>query len=331
MTAATVAPAALPSPTKIFHSLGGGTQSSCMALMAAAGEIPRPDAIIFADTRDEMPGTYRYLKYLERHLTEAGIPLVVVSGGDLWGDIRAKAGKGMQPTPPVRVLDDQGELQRVSGYTCSFDYKRRVITAEVKRRLGPRGAWKQADVTQVIGYTTDEQSRMKTDLECRCGHMKTHRVSRRTGRDTGHRPGGGCYQCGCARWDPWRVNDYPLITEFGMSRSDAQKWLTRHGHPVPPRSACSRCPNRGNSHWRDLRDNHPDLWEQACDDDEFIRHGLNGMRGAAFIHQSGVPLAEADLRPAWERRMDGGVIPLFTDAEISTETGMDCDAGVCFT
>ena len=40
-------------------SLGAGVQSSCMALMAARGEIgPMPTAAVFADTGDEPASVY---------------------------------------------------------------------------------------------------------------------------------------------------------------------------------------------------------------------------------------------------------------------------------
>ena len=111
-----------------------------------------------------------------------------------------------------------------------------------------------------------------------------------------------------------------------MTRRGCEQWILGHGHPAPPRSACFACPNRGNGHWRDLRDNKPALWAKACALDEFVRHGLNGMDGAAYIHQSGVPLAQADLRGRVQRLAeDDGAEPMFLDED------MDCDAGVCFT
>ena len=36
----------------VVISLGAGVQSSTMALMAASGELPKPDCAIFADTRN---------------------------------------------------------------------------------------------------------------------------------------------------------------------------------------------------------------------------------------------------------------------------------------
>jgi len=309
----------------IVESLGGGWQSSALLLMSCRGELPKLDAAIFADTQNEMPETYEYLDYLREHADAAGIPLITVTKGNLEQDIYAKAHKGSQPTPPLRLRKPDGELSRVNSYTCSYDYKRRVVTAEVKRLCGKPGEWKRSNVQQWIGYTRDEMSRMKPDLECRCGHAKTPTTSKRTGRPRGHLD--GCRECRCDGWRPWRTNRWPLITELGMTRNDCARWLTSHGYRLPPRSACWHCPNRGNSHWRDLRDNKPDLWERSCALDDFVRHDLNLLKLPGFIHQSGVALRDADLRSRVQQRAeDEGQEPLFSE-----ETDMDCDAGVCFT
>ena len=59
-----------PNDTKYnFINLGAGVQSSCMALMAARGELgPMPDAAIFADTQAEPDSVYKWLKFLEKEL-----------------------------------------------------------------------------------------------------------------------------------------------------------------------------------------------------------------------------------------------------------------------
>lgn len=62
-------------------SLGAGVQSSCMALMAAAGEItPMPVAAIFADTQAEPKSVYVWLDWLEKQLP---FPVHRVTAGNL--------------------------------------------------------------------------------------------------------------------------------------------------------------------------------------------------------------------------------------------------------
>ena len=64
-------------PTCRVLSLGGGTQSCALALMSAAGDLPRLDHVVFADTQGELPETYAYIDYLRGVLDAAGIPLHV--------------------------------------------------------------------------------------------------------------------------------------------------------------------------------------------------------------------------------------------------------------
>ena len=60
-------------------SLGGGVQSSVMALMASQGAFDAiPNCAIFADTHREPPTTYTHLDWLSKHLN---FPLYVVDNG----------------------------------------------------------------------------------------------------------------------------------------------------------------------------------------------------------------------------------------------------------
>ena len=64
-------------------SLGAGVQSSTMALMAAHGELPRPDCAIFADTQWEPKQVYEHLDWLEKQLP---FPVYRVSSGNIRED-----------------------------------------------------------------------------------------------------------------------------------------------------------------------------------------------------------------------------------------------------
>ena len=75
-------------PTLTVISLGGGVQSSVMALMASRGAFDRiPDCAIFADTRWEPPSVYEHIEWLEGRLR---FPLTVVDNGrSLREDVKA--------------------------------------------------------------------------------------------------------------------------------------------------------------------------------------------------------------------------------------------------
>jgi len=277
-------------------SLGGGTQSCALALMSAAGELPKLDHIVFADTQGELPETYEYIDYLRPIVEAAGIPLHVVTAGNLE---RAILGERLSanPTPPVHMLHADGTKGRINGYKCSYDFKRRQIERRVKKLCGPPGAWKSVAVEQWIGFSLDE-----------VGRMKPH---------------------------PWMTNRWPLI-ELGMKRDDTIRWFAANGHPAPSRSACWFCPNSGNGRWQSLRSEHPDLFERACQMDEAIRSNGSFPNEATrrfaegttlYLHGSRVALSVADLRTNRQLAMDAGQGELFGDDAL----GLDCTAGVCFT
>lgn len=301
-----------------FLSYGGGTQSAALALMSAAGDLPKLDAVIMADTQGELPETYEYAEYVKPILERAGIPFVVVTAGSLEAALLSQTVTSANPTPPAKVLNPDGSKGRVNAYRCSYDFKRRIVTREVKKRCGPAGAWKRVRVEQWIGYSADEASRIKQDTECRCGHpMAKH-------------PGRLCEKCICPTgFDRWRVNVHPLI-DMEFNRSDTIRWFGEHGHPVPPRSACWFCPNSTSARWRELQAMHPELFERACVIDETIRTGAGFNRrgnvefeGELYLHDSLTPLRTADLRdPEDILEQDHGVMRLFA---------FDCNGDSCGT
>nr|WP_143045048.1 hypothetical protein [Jiangella alba] len=68
-------------------SLGAGVQSTTLALMAAAGELPALDVAIFADMGWEPAAVYLHLERLEAALGSSGIVVHRVSGGDIRRDV----------------------------------------------------------------------------------------------------------------------------------------------------------------------------------------------------------------------------------------------------
>lgn len=308
--------------TRRFLSYGGGTQSAALALMSAAGQLPRLDAAIFADTQGELPETYDYLIYVRSRLAAVDIPLITVTAGSLEAALLNPVPTSSNPTPPAHVVNPDGSKGRINAYRCSFDFKRRLIERTTKRLCGPRGAWKRATVEQWIGFSTEELSRMRQTTECRCSHPAN-----------AHHLGAECAKCICQTFERWQINRWPLV-EMRMRRADTIAWFARNGHPTPPRSACWFCPNSGNARWRDLRDRRPELWERAVSLDAHIRHGGGfnargnvAFAGTMFLHRDRVPLDQVDLRSPIERNRDLGQDTLFDEDSVSTE----CAGGVCFT
>src|SRR5215472_1341722 len=83
---ATETPSAAPAnPTLRILSLGGGRQSTTLLYMALEGELPRPDAVIFADTKREPRAVMTHLEYL-RTLVGGTFPFLTVTAGDIRAD-----------------------------------------------------------------------------------------------------------------------------------------------------------------------------------------------------------------------------------------------------
>lgn len=96
----------------------------------------------------------------------------------------------------------------------------------------------------------------------------------------------------------WVEHRWPLIDRH-MSRSDCKRWLAEHGHPEPPRSACTFCPLHNRDDWRRLRDEAPEDFADAVDFERTIRN--HPRFGDVFLHGSLVPLDQVDLTTEEDR------------------------------
>jgi hypothetical protein len=274
---------------RIHHviSLGAGVQSSTMLLMAIHGEIqPKPELAIFADTGWEPKHVYRWLEFLREKAEAAGIPILVVSKGNIKEDILAKVRGDYEKrvaNPPFytktrhRLELEDFTLDRelagvmdVSGGKltrfCTKEYKIEPITKAIREYLGfkPRQRIKDVIVYQWRGISTDEIIRART-----------------------------------SKPDDWIQVRYPLI-ELGMNRADCLAWMEKHGYPRPPKSSCIGCPFHSDEYWRQMRQYTPDEFQEAVEFDRAIRY-YPGVDGEVYLHRSMKPLEEVDLRTNAEK------------------------------
>ena len=121
-------------------SLGGGVQSSVMALMASGGAFGAiPDCAIFADTHWEPSTIYTHLDWLSRNLS---FPLYAVDNGrSLREDAKAltnhSGNRGLIDLPlclkgPARAGERNGQGDGMGRRQCTEHYK---------IRRAPRSAW----------------------------------------------------------------------------------------------------------------------------------------------------------------------------------------------
>lgn len=276
---------AMKPPLRVL-SLGAGVQSTTVALMTLEGELPPIDAAIFADTGWEPAEVYGHLWWLAGKFHDAGVPLFVVSAGNIRDDHVRPEGEhlfirnprknpdwaGRQRTfVPFYVVNPDGS-DGITYRTCTKTYKIEPVERKLRDLLGlrPYQPWpKELAVLQVFGISWDEIQRMKASQR------------------------------------PAIAHEYPLI-DRRMTRSDCHRWMAERGYSAP-RSACIGCPYHRNDEWRKLRDEAPDEWAEAIEFDEAMRHkqatGRLPILGVPFLHDQRVPLSEADLDEAEDNQL----------------------------
>ncbi|MFJ4887738.1 hypothetical protein [Streptomyces sp. NPDC088731] len=329
-------------------SLGAGVQSTTVALLSAAGDLPRLDAAIFADTGWEPRAVYDHLDRLEREvLIPAKIPLHRVSVGNIRED-------ALNPTHrfasmPLFIKNQDGG-DGMTRRQCTSEYKLKPIKAQVRQLLGyphptpvPRGLYAE----QWIGISRDEFGRAK---------------------DSGIQ---------------YLRSAFPLLDldgaadgREGWTRDDCTRYLNANGWETTPKSACIGCPFHGNAQWRALRDTcicgHPrdkhsrfvsgwacahlynrgagdDVpaevcscqgfrnpeWSDAVDFDRAIRSGnANGkpLLGEAYLHRSRLPLDQAPISRVtafeWAKQQTD-VFGQIADAELEEGDPDGCSPWSC--
>ena len=310
-----------------FH-MGAGRQSTTISLLILHGQLPRPDHALFADTGSEPDDVYAHLDRLDQEvLAPAGVPLVVVSRGNLAEDVR-----------------DPHVYAKIPAYTLELSPTRRGFLAwdepshgRIKRQCTGRYKVEPLEraTRELLGAVVQERP-------CRYCEGTGERVapwdtavgvgSCSVCRGSGTRRLVGAAPRGMVA-DVWigfdateaagRINDstfpaymrptYPLLDlprpaeriaddkarrrqhrTIGWTIGDCIWYLQRHGWTDVPKSACFMCPFTSNARWRYMRDQRPAIWARAVAYDAAIRTGP-GLRGQRFLHEDRVPLDEARI------------------------------------
>lgn len=239
----------------IVVAYGMGVDSTAMLVGWQKKGLPRPDAILFADTGSEKPETYAYLPIINAWLRSVGYPEVTVL---------------KRSSPRAGDTSLFGECMRKSvlpslaygGHSCSLKWKvepqwqwcrARYGWIQPRRKRGqvekPAGRWTHGDyITKLIGYDA--------------GPADGRRIKNAVGK-----------------WPPGHRYIYPLAA-WGWDRERCQAEIAAAGLPVPMKSACFMCPGskKGELAW--LQATHPEL---AADAIELERRatirGLRSVKG----------------------------------------------------
>tara|TARA_R110000787_G_scaffold267558_1_gene373920 strand:+ start:477 stop:1322 length:846 start_codon:yes stop_codon:yes gene_type:complete len=224
---------------KQILSLGAGVQSSVVALMSEAGELPKLDCAIFADTGAEPANVYAWLDWLEARLS---FPVYRVEHGNLETEdvqrrISGKTGKQYLRSSVPMWTANGGKMAGGLRRKCTRDFKIDPLRKKSRELADIRRGATEVGVRQWIGISTDEAHRMKPSR------------------------------------DAWVVHWWPLI-DVGMSRSDCLRWMQAKGYPVPPRSSCVFCPYHSPKEWHRLQTEDPSGYQRAVDYEDKVRTGL---------------------------------------------------------
>ena len=185
-------------------SYGAGVNSTAM-LIAAATRGVRPDLILFADTGDERPSTYRYIVTFSRWLRERDFPRIEVIRWIRRDGSFVPLGQWclMNRTLPSKAFGLSG---------CTTKWKQQPIEKRVRGDDRVIATWQRgAKVERWIGYDADEPARAARMLD--------------------KNPDGDLYV--------WRC---PLV-EWGMGREDCVAAIASAGLPSPGKSSCYFCPS----------------------------------------------------------------------------------------
>jgi hypothetical protein len=196
-------------PLKV--SCGVGVNSVAMLIgMKLIGLVP--DAILFADTGSEMPGTYAYIPILQDWLARVGFPPLVTV-------------KRVAPRTGDKSLYD--EVYRL-GILPSIAYGFQRHSCAIKWKATPQEKWcrnwplaKEAwaggrKVWVAIGYDSGGGDCRRYIKASKHQQTKPHKLF--------------------AYW-------YPL-QQWGWDRGDCVRVIEREGIPVPPKSSCFMCSAR---------------------------------------------------------------------------------------
>jgi hypothetical protein len=257
----------MTAPVLRVLSLGAGVQSSCLLLLSLAGELPRVDAAVFADTGWEPRAVYQHLARLEAAAAEAGVPVYRVSAGNLRRD--ALDPRHRFASMPLHVRREDGRRGMVRRQ-CTREYKITPIRRQVRQLWQAAG---RPPVEQWLGISLDETHRMRTSDVANITNVYPLIDLRMTGGD-------------CQQWltaHGW--TEVPKSACVGCPfRSDARWRELRDTSPTEWADAVAFD--------RAIRAGHR-------------RHGRPALRGRAFLHRSLVPLDRVDLRPT-PRQGSGG-------------------------
>lgn len=247
-------------------SYGGGVQSVAMVLLVANGKLPKPDAIVMADTGREKTSTWEYLEqYIQPLLAGKGMKVEIAphtfATVDLFSLSTERILMPMYTTkkpdvmPDAEFIDERGrKVSKLPTY-CSGEWKRNVVQRYLRNTYSVR----PKQTVTWFGFSLDETRRMQSN--------------------------------------PDRQAFYPLIESYPVTRDDCKRYILECGLPLPQKSACWMCPHMNDAEWLAMKASHPQDFERAA----LLEAELQLKDPDVWLHKSAVPLAQVELDESAEQ------------------------------
>jgi hypothetical protein len=244
-------------------NLGGGVQSTTLALMSVHGELPRLSYAIFADTGWEPRAVYEHLDWLEGVLRGSGIDLLRVraKGDGIVADHLAHM-RGEKPrveAMPFRIVAEDGTPGAPILRKCTRHYKHRPIERAMTqlRKRHPGESFRQW-----LGISYDEIERMAVGF--------WHPLIEERMLTRGD----------CQAWLAARGYSAPRSACIGCPYHDNREWSRMKAEaPDEFAAACA--------------------FDAELRKDG---RRIDGIRGEVFLHPNCKPLAEADVSVPVDRQ-----------------------------
>lgn len=198
-----------------FISFGAGVQTTALAILTARGKVEDPaELMVFADTGDEKPETYAYLRDVFRPWAEAnGLPLVMVNRG---GETLYEYAWRYRLVPSVTIR------------WCTDKFK----VTPIHRYLRASGATAKAPIETQIGISADEAHRAKNNRPVRYAatryplvEMGLRRADCRSiiiAEGLPEPPKSGCWYCPYQSLNGWRTiaAKHPALLDRALALED---------------------------------------------------------------------------------------------------------------
>lgn len=248
----------VPESVPIIVSYGGGKNSTALLLAMLAKGI-KPNAIVFADTGNEKPETYKFIEWFSEWLIDQGFPEITVVRYYLKGSNRARRRVALNIPEflfnPSNVSSLFLELLTFHIFRQTYQYTNLgeesliigglpgaaygLHNCSLKWKIDPYERWVKENfdgLTQTwVGIHAGETKRLFT----------------KKGEEKEHFMGGFGWKC------------YPLI-DWNIDQKDCENLIAAYLPKSPPKSACWFCPYAKPAEVKELAEKYPEYYALGC-------------------------------------------------------------------